>query len=371
MGINSEASVQDAEHNKREKSSGNGTQIVVGAFFQDGLGLSTAWVKDTKKVLCAQVWALGEDNVSTTPPAFVLESSILHALLIEEKKAEEMGGELNYIHVTAGNWRTSKMLAAWFETGELGLLSVARTEIIKVFYRLEEKLRCPLTISKIPEDFFDQCGMHSETAADAIVTAVRRFFSMAVPKARQKWAGRLARLPWTTEEFKHHLKRRYRNSEREMIGILAAQGSMSSAIFCQLRLTREVIKEAIRRLQSNRMVQTVLATILCATRFKYFNKQGRLMSVSCGNKCGQVETFEHLLKCNNLRIPRNEDNAEVWIKFLCTMARRASKGVTMIPTPMEQCTEPNEEEISLSGSEDREPPSDDTMETALSFDRVE
>ena len=248
------------------------------------------------------MWSLGEDTVSETPPAFVLESSLLHALLIAEKKSEQEGEKLGCIQVTAGNWRTSRALANWFTTGELGLESVAKTEI-KVFHRLKQKMKCPMILAKVPEDFFDQCGIHSETAADTIVMAVNRFTKIAIPMARQKWPGRLARLPWTTDELKNHLKRGYRDSERGIIGLLAAQGSTSSAIFCQLRLTRESIKEAIRRLQGQRTLQTVLASIICATRFKYFNKQGVLVPVSCVKKCGQAETFDHLLKCNNLRIP--------------------------------------------------------------------
>ena len=192
MGLLKESGKSDQGQTSWKERVGCSVHIVVGAFFQDGLGVSAAWVRDTNKVPCTQMWALGEDRVSNTPPAFALESSILHALLIAEKKAESLGEKLDSIQITEGNWRTCRVLANWFLTGELELLWVARTEIIKVFHRLAEKLRCPMNVAKIPEGFFEQVGMHSEAAADTIVTAVRRFFRFAVPRAKQNWGGKVS-----------------------------------------------------------------------------------------------------------------------------------------------------------------------------------
>ena len=156
-----------------------------------------------------------------------------------------------------------------------------------------------------------------------------------------------------------------------MIGFLAAQGSMSSAIFCQLRLTREVIKEATRRLQGQRKTQVVLASILSATRFKYFDKRGVLVPVSCVKKCGQIETFEHLLQCNNLIIPDEKDGAEVRIQFLCRMAIKATHGARPIPTPIDPGISLEGGEISLADETDSDGCSAATVDTALSFDGVD
>ena len=95
--------------------SNKGLSITTGAFYQNGAGVSGAWINEPGKVPCTQVWMLGEDRVSLRPPSFVLEASVLHALLVTEEKIEAEGNCYEYIVIKAGNWKTNRMLVRWFE----------------------------------------------------------------------------------------------------------------------------------------------------------------------------------------------------------------------------------------------------------------
>ena len=346
-----------------------GLLITTAAFFQEGIGVSAAWIKEPGKVPYTQIWALGTDNVSESPPAFVLEGSLLHALCLVEQQLQKSDMDLDYIKVMTGNWLTSRKLQWWFERGELKFESAALFEIMSTIHRLAQKLKCSLTILPMPSWFFEKTDRHSEKDSDAIATAVRRFYQMAIPLARKKWGCQLARLPWTTEEYKKQLRKKYKEGEREAIGFLAAQGSDASMIFCRLRLTREIIKETLRRLQNHRKRQTALAGILCATRFKFFTKKGSLLKVKCANNCGEVETFDHLLQCNGLCIPEDTEDVEKWINFLWHMATRASKTLKVIPEPVSESEMEVQGEISLEIGEGTPDDIEDSLSIlTLSFD---
>ena len=105
---------------------GRGIEIATGACFQAGFGVSESWIREPGKVPWTQACVLGEDRVLDKPPSFVLEGSVLHALLIAGRKAEESPERLDHIELQAGNWRTSRALATWFGEGELHLESGAK-----------------------------------------------------------------------------------------------------------------------------------------------------------------------------------------------------------------------------------------------------
>ena len=154
--------------------------------------------------------------------------------------------------------------------------------------------------------------------------------------------------------------------------MLASQASMACAIFTDLHLTRGIIKMALQRLQTNRRRQVVLANILCATRFKYYAKNGELLPVVCANKCGMADSIRHLLACYNLHPPYEEEEAESWVAFLSIMAARTEKTSPLIPMPMDlqPCgyREP-EEELSLDGFESPTSRNEQSsMGDTLSFD---
>ena len=206
----------------------------------------------------------------------------------------------------------------------------------------------PLILTAVPQGFFEGAGIHSETDADTIVGAVERMYRHALPAARDKWKNRLARIPLTTDEFKKHMKRKYLTSERAAIGLLAAQESMASTIFCQLRLSRASVKEVLRRLQGSRKQQVVFAGICCATRFKYYGKNGKLLPVACARGCGSEETLDHILECNHLSIPKDEDDTETWLTFLKRLARKASAGTVAIPVPLIREAVDSEDDMEIS-----------------------
>ena len=57
-----------------------GLHVTTGAFFQAGVGSSCAWVRRPDCVVYTQSWVPGRDECSTSPPAVLLEASVIHAL---------------------------------------------------------------------------------------------------------------------------------------------------------------------------------------------------------------------------------------------------------------------------------------------------
>ena len=144
--------------------------------------------------------------------------------------------------------------------------------------------------------------------------------------------------------------------EREIIGVLEKEGSMASGVFCTLRLTRASVKEVLRWLQGRRQEQVALARVLCATRFKSFNKEGNLEAVACPRGCGNIDTLEHMLECNGLLVPKETAPIEDWLTLLWKMAKVAKLGDKAIPLPW-QSRSPvgdGEDEISLNVNEEEE-----------------
>ena len=144
---------------------------------------------------------------------------------------------------------------------------------------------------------------------------------------------------------------------------------MAASNFCRLRLTRDMVKELFRRMQGNRAKQVILARILCAIRFKYFAKAGGLLSVACVNGCGEVETLDHLIKCDGLRIPNAEDDVGKWLTFIKRMVFAVAHKTRNLPTPIARNEEEVEYEISL-GEDAQSSGSEDRGETEVSLDRL-
>ena len=86
----------------------------------------------------------------------------------------------------------------------------------------------------------------------------------------------------------------------------------------------------------NRRRQVVLAGILCATRFKFFDNNGDQLSVRCANGCGEADSWGHMLLCYKLHPPYEEEDPENWVSFLRTMARKTANNCLYIPVPMER-----------------------------------
>ena len=162
----------------------------MGAFFQSGCGVSAAWIQDACGPPSVQIWALGMDLLSDTPPDFVLEGSFLHALLLAERTIEECRVAPDYVIIQAGTWTLHRRLRQWLELGTLTLSSDAAAEIIKVWHRLHHEARCPLILKPLPLEFFqkedDNPYTRATTAAELLVEAVARFYRYAIPMAKRR-----------------------------------------------------------------------------------------------------------------------------------------------------------------------------------------
>ena len=241
----------------------------------------------------------------------------------------------DFVALKAGNWKTSRILYKWFSQGFVELTSALASEIMGVFCRLDAMIRCSIIIEGLSAGFFRDLGPHGMTDAHIIAAAASRFFGHVLPKVRERWVDRLTRLPWTTEELKQRMKIRYRLDERRAIELLSTLGSTASTISIILRLTRGVIKTALKKLQTRRRRQVILAGILCATRFKSFASRGELLSIKCASKCGGSDSFEHSLNCYKIHPPYEKEDPEKWTRFFRDMARRTAKNCPYVPIPLE------------------------------------
>ena len=309
--------------------------ISASAFFQNGVGASIAWIQPPMTVPSIQVWGLGVDFVSSEPPAFILEASILHALnIVHTLLQESPATSPTSILITAGSFRTNMALADWQRTGTFTLKSAAAPEIAKIWHQLNATLQCPLRLRAVPRDFHTGSDPWDSSEGVIIKMAAKRFYEQGVPPARERWGDQIARIPWTTEELKKHLKRKYREDERTAIELLAMENSIASANYCKLGLNRALLKETLRRLQHNRRRQVVFANIICATRFKFFDETGTLLNVKCPLGCGEIDSLEHLIKCACLQDPDPAATFEDKANYLRTMAVEATKNCPILPTPI-------------------------------------
>ena len=79
-----------------------------------------------------------------------------------------------------------------------------------------------------------------------------------------------------------------------------------------------------------------------------FNKEGTLLAVSCP-RCGEEDSFGHLLECAGLEIPLTEDAGQL-VEFLGHMAVKTAGGNPGLPTPILPIQETEEIELAWSVS---------------------
>ena len=73
--------------------------------------------------------------------------------------------------------------------------------MISVFHRLARLIPSPVVIFTLVPDFFRNTGPDSEQEADTILMSEERYYRYAIPTAKQKWGGRMARIPRATPEI--------------------------------------------------------------------------------------------------------------------------------------------------------------------------
>ena len=265
-------------------------------------------------------------------------------------------------------------LIKWFNEGNSDLVSAAATDIILALGRLEVALTCPLILRPLPGDFFEGTKSRGIRAQDIISTTAKRLFTEVGPLAKRQFGSRIARVPWTTEEVKKNCKARYRADEARTLRALEGIGSISSSIFRSMGLSRDIIRKAVKRFRGKRRPQVVLATIICATRFKTIAHDGGLLDVKC-IKCGGTDSFEHLLECMRMGpLPNANEEKEV-VDFLVRLTWAAVEYAPIWPSAVEPTEEEAETgELLLDGwdtGSDLElmSPGDEESEVTLLFDQ--
>ena len=228
-----------------------GVVVHASAFFQGGCGASCACIRMMDDPPETQRWIMGVNSVSSGPPEYVIEGTLLHALRIVDACCDRLrASQRTFTHVAAraGNERVHAAIVAWFRTGTVGLRSAAASEIAALIRKLKATLRCPIQLESLPAGFLEQGKATDQPPAGAILITATRLYSQILQRGQNKWKEQLARLPWRKTEVKAHLKRQYQEDDRRLIPILATEGSVACGIHVELGLIRPSIKEVLKSL---------------------------------------------------------------------------------------------------------------------------
>ena len=80
--------------------------ITTSAFFREGIGANAAWAGLPNMTPSIQIWEVGTDVVSDTPPDFVLERVILHALLLAASSIKKVPNAPQAVFIKRGTWKS-------------------------------------------------------------------------------------------------------------------------------------------------------------------------------------------------------------------------------------------------------------------------
>ena len=97
-----------------------------------------------------------------------------------------------------------------------------------------------------------------------------------------------------------------------------------------------------------------MGSLVCATRFKFYDTDGKLLTVVCPF-CGESDSFEHFLTCRRVKtVPLGDEDL---IEMLRALALRIEKASPAQPRPLRPdsveeivlgCADSSDDEISLS-----------------------
>ena len=321
-------------YNKWMNEESGGLHITTCAFFQNGVGSSCAWVKRTDGVVYTQGWVVGVDEYSVSPPAAIVEVGVLHALSLvkEYLTGEESSPSPEFIVVHAGEYKVIRRLRSWFSKGTLRLQSAMASEIAERLREIIPLLKCALIINPLRQDFFEKAKPEGSDPPDIILGTAQKLYKDVLQRGKAKWGDRIARLPWTVEEMKAHLAHRYEYDEQQFIARMKGEGSLASRVFVHFRLTRSLVKSVFNSMRFKRAAQVMMGSLVCATRFKYYDEKGNLLPVTCPF-CQDPDSFDHFLKCRKVpMIPRNDDDQLVCL--LRNLALRAEEENPAQPLPI-------------------------------------
>ena len=219
----------------------------------------------------------------------------------------------------------------WFNTGTLSVHSHGVSDVVELFKKIDRILFCPLRFEVLPEETFKDCAPDGMGMGSVMMRTAYRLFLRILPVARKVAKGRLARLPLTKSETKKRVLTRHHEDETEAVRMLAARGSEACRILTKLHLDRPTIKLAHEKLREHRSVQVTLSSIICATRFKYADKQlaGVLRPTLCQIcKRDQIDTFEHMMECIGLReIPEDQEFITDYLELMAKRALTKNPGI--------------------------------------------
>ena len=298
-------------------------------------------------------------------PQYISEAPWLHALEIvqwintKERQLRKWKGLAYYI-VEAGGSLTCARMGNWFATGKWYLKSALGGLIAKTICELAPLLQFTLicysfSTEKPTEEVVWE---HLDVGWTVLETTCVRAKKIINDGLLAGSSTRIPRIPLTQDEVKNAIQLRYAVDEAKAIGMLSGQSSTAAEVILRLGLSRDVIRQAIEHFEYSRAQQVVLCTILCTTRFKYYAKEG-LLETQC-LKCGEIDSFEHLVECAGLVVPPLTKDTEPMVDFLIALTRKAYQINPGLPIPIAQETgrpsEPLEplDELSLSEFEDAE-----------------
>ena len=281
-------------------------------------------------------------------PIYAQEAGVLHALrACKEWVSTRDQSQLKWIEMRAGGALVCNRLREWMRVGKCTLESSAASGLVADIQRLQEWLETDIYMRPFYQQAEPGQGDGSDPAdpnAELFVRLAEHFRSVAIPQQGEHWRAGLPRVPLTTNELKDALLQRENQDEQEALGRLAEKGSTSAQIIRDLRLTRELIREALAVLRGKRRQQVKLARILGAARFKVLT-QGRVYHVKCPRTyCFERDSFQHMVQCYGLQ----EDvvSGADAVPFLVKMARVTlpAEGVKPIPYMVEYYPDAVEEE---------------------------
>ena len=166
-------------------------------------------------------------------------------------------------------------------------------------------------------------------AASILYFSKQRAESVVKTGVLDLWKDRWARIPLTKHEKGKLIKLRHEEDELQAIKVLGNECSVSDEFFQRLGLTRCVIERTLAELTHSRKERTGLCNVICATRFEYA-QDGKLYPTVCRRR-GRQETFQHMVKCANLKVPVPTEDPDPTIAFLKDLAKSACRQGTARP----------------------------------------
>ena len=301
------------------------------SFYEERVGYVCAVSNEPEIGLGLKGWLVGSDP-SETMPLFMEEASALMALRMVLTVITERPLSKGYIHVRAGTPLLCRHILEWQNTGTVKLRSPAAGEILTLCHSVSRLLMCPLLFEPLTEiwEYEQAVPVRLERLATVVAAGSVRLGEYIRSEQSASWRSRLCRIPLTSEEVKERVKQRYEKDEAAMLPMLCARGSVSGSIYMSMGLTRAVIREAMERLRHSRPLQVTLGSIVCATRFKFF-QGSRLLPTECAY-CGQIDSLDHLISCVNIGVlPKNSD---MLVSYLVELVDRAYNVNPGYPRPI-------------------------------------